>query len=288
MAGIVLQLPLPMHLDAGALLSLIADDKDVDCLKESSVRRCLLRTEPTVSPCISTAVEEVLHSFDLLRSSSSAQRARNATQQQPGRPHVLLVGVPPPLAFPLELCLEAAGCRVTGLRDHEDAAAARAQLHQADVLLIGVRRPDVVAAQWVKNGCLILDLGLCAHIAPAQPTGEGGTTGEGTGCSDAAAEPVEPRDVLYLSCIDGLAAMTAALRMRNASHAALCQQGFLEQDKPPPPLPPLAATSTFGDTLGDTLRNLNPFGGYVPSPTSKKVAGPEATTTDDAGVIHLA
>ena len=55
-AGIVLQLPLPGHLDAGALLGAIADDKDVDCLKDSSIRRCcLLRTEPNVGPCIATA-----------------------------------------------------------------------------------------------------------------------------------------------------------------------------------------------------------------------------------------
>ena len=60
----MLQLPLPAHLDAAALLARIADDKDVDCLKASSVRRSLARAEPTVCPCIAAAVEEVLRSLD--------------------------------------------------------------------------------------------------------------------------------------------------------------------------------------------------------------------------------
>ena len=57
-AGIMLQLPCPPQLDAGALLAAVSDDKDVDCLKESSVRRCLLRTEPTVGPVRATAGRE--------------------------------------------------------------------------------------------------------------------------------------------------------------------------------------------------------------------------------------
>lgn len=263
-------MPLPLHLDAPGLLSSISDDKDVDCLKESSVRRCLLRTEPTVIPCIAGAVEEVLHSYDVLKStSSSAHRSRHG--HPPVRPHVLLLGVPPLLAFPLELCLEGAGCRVTTLKDSTDAAAARAALQQAEVLLIGARRPDVVAAQWVKNGCLILDLGVCSLSAPALGTGESGAYNE-------------QRDVLCLSCVDGLAAMVAAIRMRNASHAALCQQGFLEQDCPhlPPAAPPqISATTTPWDTFVHVGRNLNPFGNFGGSPPQKKPADAPPSAGDD-------
>lgn len=235
--GIVLQLPLPAHLDAAALLNAVADDKDVDCLKESSVRRCLLLSEPTVSPCIAAACEEILRSLDTIRTA----RHRGA---QPRGPQVLLLGVPPLLALPLELCLQAAGCGVSALSDAAETAAARTALQGADVLLIGARRPDLVAAQWVKSGCVLLDLGLASCSAPALPTP----------LAPAPSEPLsEPRDVLCLCCSDGLSAMTATLRMRNASHAALLQQGFLEQTheglpsaaaaaKLPshPPTPPLA------------------------------------------------
>jgi hypothetical protein len=64
--GVMLQLPLPAHLDARALLGVVSDDKDVDCLKESSIRRCLMDSEPMVVPCIAVACEEVLRSRDVL------------------------------------------------------------------------------------------------------------------------------------------------------------------------------------------------------------------------------
>lgn len=231
--GVVLQLPLPAHLNAAQLLGGIADDKDVDCLKEGSVRRCLLRVDPTVSPCIAAAVEEVLRSLELLKpASASAARARGGGR---AAPHVLLLGVPPLLAFPLELWLEAAGCHVSRLADQEPAESARACLQRADVLLVGARRPDLVAAQWVRSGCVILDLGLATTIpapAPAASTTAASADGVAGGGSGGAEDAPAVRDVLCLCCSDGLSGMTAALRVRNASHAALVQQGFLEQDKP--------------------------------------------------------
>ena len=276
--GIILQLPLPPSLDAGALIASISDDKEVDCLKESSVRRCFLRSEPTVAPCLAAACEEVLRSLDILRSPKAPKpkaehkaahggggRARAAAR--PARPHALLLGVPPLLAFPLELSLEAAGCRVSTLADGEDADSCRAELQAADVLLIGRRRPDVVAAQWVRSGCVLLDLGLascsaptpiamahqhthCAQTAeraPERPESDhsgnesdeegGAAAGGGEAAAPAAPSvvvaeeaegPPPSRDVLCLCCSDGLSAITAAMRMRNLSHLALVQQGFIE------------------------------------------------------------
>ena len=369
MAGIVLQLPLPAHLDATSLIDLVHDDKDVDCLKESSVRRCLVSPEPAVGPCIASACEEVLRSLDILR--TPKPNARRGPS-----PAVLLLGVPPLLAFPLEMCLEAAGCRVACLTDDHDTTAARSELHRADVLVIGARRPDVVAAQWVRSGCVLLDLGLasatapspvglaawrlhahpsssplgrgptmecddtevvrvddtthsgnryraegvarvssnssssseatCVHdpainipqvantsdgdltsvlMTPPEPPHEGGGAEAGESARSNAPEALElpaafdagtngvarpealapilidaerppfesweseQRDVLCVCCSDGIASMTAALRMRNLSHAALLQQGFLEssetaKERPnmvglsPPSMPP--------------------------------------------------
>ena len=295
------------------------------------MRRSLVRAEPTVAPCIAAACEEVLRSLDILRPQKSSRGLVT-----PG-PAVLLLGVPPLLAFPLEMCLEAAGCRVSCLAHDQEAASARNELHRADVLIIGARRPDIVAAQWVRSGCVLLDLGLASCSAPspvnslspweehpelegsvsppssaskamatverfAPADGEEGTCHSGShyrvdgvartssnsssnssgssstmaGSSSAGADapeeegaarsatpeklkagttyahapglepltlpsslhvaerpPFEPfqaseqRDVLCLCCSDGLSAMTAALRMRNLSHAALLQEGFL-------------------------------------------------------------
>lgn len=144
--GIVLQLPLPAHLDAGSLLAAISDEKDVDCLKESSVQRCLMRSEPTVCPCIAVACEEVLRSLDVL------QRPTDRVGRPKVCPEVVLLSLPPLLALPLRLSLQAAGCRVSCLGDDVDVSSVRTELQSADVLLLGARRPEVVAAQWVSAG----------------------------------------------------------------------------------------------------------------------------------------
>ena len=147
--------------------------------------------------------------------------------------------MPSLLALPLELSLAAAGCSVCCLADRADAAIARTELQRADVLLIGTRRPDIVAARWVKSGCVLLDLGLASCSAPTptmpMPLQPARAVGAAADAADAAGasepppdESCEQRDVLCLCCSDGLASMAATLRMRNASHAALIQQGFIE------------------------------------------------------------
>ena len=139
----------------------------------------------------------------------------------------LICPPPPPHLYVLPLRSLPSHAPLARSPPHAQAPdSARAALQRADVLLIGARRPDVVAAQWVRSGCVILDLGLASCSAPA-PTAPRSPLVPGSRAGEA-----EQRDVLCLCCSDGLSAMTAALRMRNASHAALVQQGFLEQDKP--------------------------------------------------------
>lgn len=202
--GIVLQLPLPAHLNACTknLTACIGDMKDVDGLKEGSLQRFMTGRNgvPSLAPCIAVACEEVLRAVGALPQTHLKQ-----TQ-------VLMLGIPPLLAPPLEAVLLEAGCSVSHSSQSEAAACVRAQLQKADVLLTGVRRPDVVAAQWVRDGCVILDLGLSSVSAPSPP--------------DIGSDP-EQRDVLCVCCSDGLSAITAALRIRNVSNTALFQQGFL-------------------------------------------------------------
>ena len=269
--GIVLQLPLPAHLDASGLVHAIADDKDIDGLKAASIGRLPNGSELTAGPCIAAAIEEVLRSLNVLPpvaapSKSPPKSPPKSSHKTACRisevPHVLLLSVPPLLSFPLALSLEASGCRVTCLGDDQPVDAVRTELPHADVLLIGARRPDVVAAQYVRTGCVLLDLGLSTSAAPTlldlyadssadssglsddssdgySPVGtrddgsRGGVKADGSGgAAPAAGAPTmarsASREVLCLCCSDGLSAMTAALRMRHLSHTALLQQNFLE------------------------------------------------------------
>ena len=88
---------------------------------------------------------------------------------------------------------------------------------------------------------MLLDLGLSTSATAPTPIEATAPTDSSTHASlapDAVDAPGSPlsatspqqKNVLCLSCSDGLSAMTAALRMRNGSHAALLNQGFLEPE----------------------------------------------------------
>ncbi|KAL3920660.1 MAG: hypothetical protein SGPRY_005172, partial [Prymnesium sp.] len=130
-----------------------------------------------------------------------------------------MLGIPELLRDPLQLTLQAAGWKVKCCG--EDTCKAREELQLASVLLVGERRPDLVAAQWVRDRCIILDLGLSNCAAPTSVHEE---------ITEFAKAPavdknlVKHRAVRCLCCSDGLSAMTAALRMRNASHISLMHQ----------------------------------------------------------------
>ncbi|KAL1499803.1 hypothetical protein AB1Y20_012488 [Prymnesium parvum] len=204
--GIILQLPLPMHLDEKQLLSHISDEKDIDGVKQSNLMRFMAHGESTICPCIGVGCDETL-------------RALKLKPKSLGHAQVVMLGIPRLLRAPLQLALQASGWEVKFCG--QDTCTARAELQLASVVLLGEPRPDLVAAQWVRDGCVILDLGLSSCAAP-NPRAHGGSDGE----SEATA--VTQRDVRWLCCSDGLSAITAALRMRNASHCSLTQQGFLD------------------------------------------------------------
>jgi len=198
--GILLQLPVPMHLDSVVLIERIDDRKDIDGLKERNVRRYNRSgSEQPISPCIALACEEVLRSLDAWPSSPLLNL------------QVVTLGVPSPIEVALQLALGSAGCSVSCCDEEADASVTQAELEGADVLLLGRPRPGTVTANWVRDGCVILDLGLSSCSPPTSKV-----VGE------------KQRDVVALCCRDGLAAITAALRMRNASNCALCHQGFLD------------------------------------------------------------
>jgi len=127
---------------------------------------------------------------------------------------VVILGLPSPIEIALELVLGSAGYEVRCCRDDMDASVTHHELKGADVLLVGRSQPGAVTANWVRDGCIILDLGLFSCAPPKR------------------VEVCEKqRDVVALCCRDGLAAITAALRMRNASHCSLLNQGFLDVQK---------------------------------------------------------
>ena len=220
--GVVLQMPLPDHVDALALCDNMEPSKDVDCICDASFKAYLRskhdieRESPAVMvPCLPSACEALLLSKG----------------RQPEQCRVLLLAIPLVLSEPLQLSLRIAGYDVTVCDADEPAVNARSQCKIADCVIVGKGRSDCVAAQWIRAGCLIMDLGLSLGSSPPSPVLCH------LPCSGASVLPLRaPRcpassctEVTCLSSGDGLAQRVAALRLSNACQAALLQQGFLEE-----------------------------------------------------------
>ncbi|MFM7471953.1 MAG: bifunctional methylenetetrahydrofolate dehydrogenase/methenyltetrahydrofolate cyclohydrolase FolD [Nodosilinea sp.] len=139
--GILVQLPLPDHLDSVALLNTIAPDKDVDGLHPLNLGR-LLRGEPGLRSCTPYGVMRLLsaHGIDL----------KGAQAVVVGRS--ILVGKP------MALMLLEANATVTIA--HALTKNLFDLTQQADILVAAVGRPGLITAAAVKPGAVVVDVGI--------------------------------------------------------------------------------------------------------------------------------
>ncbi len=139
--GILVQLPLPAHVDANALINRIDPRKDVDGFQAENVGRLVLR-QRGLRPCTSKGV------MTLLANTDRPVRGK----------HAVVVGVSNHVGRPLMLELLLAGCTTTVChRFTEDLPGFVAE---ADILIVAVGRPDLVRGEWIKPGATVIDVGI--------------------------------------------------------------------------------------------------------------------------------
>lgn len=139
--GILVQLPLPNHLDAISLLHQIDPGKDADGLHPVNLGK-LLRSEPGLRSCTPAGVMRLLQEYEIsLRSKQAVVVGRS-----------ILVGKP------LALMLLQADATVTiaHSRSHNLPAITK----NADILIAAVGRPELITAQMVKPGAVVVDVGI--------------------------------------------------------------------------------------------------------------------------------
>lgn len=139
--GILVQLPLPDHVDASALINRIDPRKDVDGFQAENVGRLVLR-QRGLRPCTSKGVMTLLANTDL------PVRGK----------HAVVVGVSNHVGRPLMLELLLAGCTTTVC--HRFTRGLPAFVAEADILVVAVGRPDLVRGEWVKPGAIVIDVGI--------------------------------------------------------------------------------------------------------------------------------
>jgi methylenetetrahydrofolate dehydrogenase (NADP+)/methenyltetrahydrofolate cyclohydrolase len=139
--GILVQSPLPRHIDEDALVDRIAADKDVDGFQAVNVGRLALRRFG-LRPCTPKGVMTLLGHTD-----------RPVRGQ-----HAVVVGVSNHVGRPLALELLIAGCTVTCChRFTQDLAGF---VSQADILIVAVGKPGLVRGEWIKPGAVVIDVGI--------------------------------------------------------------------------------------------------------------------------------
>jgi methylenetetrahydrofolate dehydrogenase (NADP+)/methenyltetrahydrofolate cyclohydrolase len=140
-SGILLQLPVPDHMDGGALTAMISPAKDVDGLTPISAGR-LAQGRPGLRPCTPTGVIELLDAYDVELEGAAAVVA--------GRSN--LVGKPV-AAMLLERNATVTSC-------HSRTRDLAAVCARADVLVAAIGVPGLIGAEHVKEGAVVIDVGI--------------------------------------------------------------------------------------------------------------------------------
>jgi methylenetetrahydrofolate dehydrogenase (NADP+)/methenyltetrahydrofolate cyclohydrolase len=139
--GILVQLPLPPHIDANALIDHIDPRKDVDGFSAVNLGHLALRRFG-LRPCTPKGVMTLLGHTD-----------RPVRGQ-----HAVVVGVSNHVGRPLVLELLIAGCTTTCC--HKFTHDLAQYVRQADIVITAVGRPGVVEGEWIKPGAVVIDVGI--------------------------------------------------------------------------------------------------------------------------------
>lgn len=139
--GILVQLPLPKHLDENKILSLIPASKDVDGFLAVNVGKLMLGQQTTIA-CTPFGVLKMLQSTGVNLSSKNA----------------VVIGRSNIVGKPMALLLLQENCTVTIC--HSKTANLKEVCKNADVLVAAIGRPKFVTADMVKEGAIVIDVGI--------------------------------------------------------------------------------------------------------------------------------
>jgi methylenetetrahydrofolate dehydrogenase (NADP+)/methenyltetrahydrofolate cyclohydrolase len=139
--GILVQLPLPPHIDAPSLINRIDPRKDVDGFHPENIGRLALR-QRGLRPCTSKGV------MSLLARTDRPVRGADA----------VVVGVSNHVGRPLAFELLLAGCTTTCC--HKFTRDLPQVIGRGDIVIVATGRPGLVRGEWIKPGAVVIDVGI--------------------------------------------------------------------------------------------------------------------------------
>ena len=192
--GILVQLPLPRHLDEAAILRRIAPEKDVDGFHIENAGK-LFTGQKGVAACTPKGILYML---------------KRANVPLSGK-HAVIIGRSNIVGKPVAMLLLNENCTVTIC--HSRTADLAAHTRQADILVAAVGRPRFITADMVKPGAAVVDVGI-NRLESAEPGGRARIVG------DVDFEGVE-KVAGYISPVPGgVGKMTIGMLMENTIEAA--------------------------------------------------------------------
>jgi methylenetetrahydrofolate dehydrogenase (NADP+)/methenyltetrahydrofolate cyclohydrolase len=139
--GILIQLPLPQHLEKGKIIDALAPHKDVDALHPLNQGRLLLG-QKGLRPCTPLGVMRLLEESQVSLTGKKAVIVGRS----------LLVGKPVALML-LEKNATVTCC-------HSQTLDLAAEVRAADVVVAAIGQPEIIKGEWIKEGAVVIDVGI--------------------------------------------------------------------------------------------------------------------------------
>jgi methylenetetrahydrofolate dehydrogenase (NADP+)/methenyltetrahydrofolate cyclohydrolase len=203
--GILVQSPPPPHINEAAVVRAIRPDKDVDGFHPENVARLALEDPAAFVPCTPLGCQRLLIEYGIETAGA----------------RVVIIGRSMIVGKPLALLLMARGKGgdATVTIAHSRTRNLPAVCRDADILIAAIGRPEFVTADFVKDGAVVIDVGINRVTDPAAKNGY-------RIVGDVNFADVSPRCAAITPVPGGVGPMTIAMLISNTLKAARLQHGL--------------------------------------------------------------
>ena len=181
--GILVQSPLPQHINEDKLIEFISVDKDVDGFHPYNIGRLALR-QPTLRSCTPFGVIKMLQASNIQLMGLDA----------------VIIGVSNHVGRPMALELLLAGCTITSCHRHTKDLAGKVK--SADLVVVAAGKAGLVQGDWIKPGAIVVDIGI-------------NRLADGSLCGDVDFNAAKTRASFITPVPGGVGPMTVATLMEN-------------------------------------------------------------------------
>ena len=181
--GILVQSPLPNHINEDLLIERISIDKDVDGFHPYNIGRLAIR-QPTLRSCTPFGVIKMLQATNINLIGLDA----------------VIIGESNHVGRPMALELLLAGCTITSC--HRHTKNLEAKVKSADLIVVAAGKAGLVKGDWIKPGAIVVDIGI-------------NRLADGTICGDVDFNAAKTRASYITPVPGGVGPMTVATLMEN-------------------------------------------------------------------------